>query len=100
MKVLFIIWLVISALAMFFAYGVAAISAKKCLRKHGIEPPKYSFKNNNLEAVLSLLRTALMCMIPIFHILILFFYIFAGNKVMEITDTVCEEKFDEVMENA
>ena len=89
MKVIFIIWLVFTAVAFLFGISGSIIAVQKYEKKHPNEKiPRPSL----IEGTIAFLRAVIMCALPIFHILMLLGYLFAWDKIIERTVEKFENK--------
>ena len=87
MKVIFIIWLTFTVLTYLFGVFGNITAMQRYKKKH---PNEKIPRPSPIERVIALLRSIIMCALPIFHIILFLVFLFAWDKVIE--ETV--EKFE------
>ena len=87
MKAIFIIWLAFTIVTYLFGVFGSIAATQRYEKKHPNEkiprPPL-------IERIIALLRSIIMCALPVFHIILFLVFLFAWDKVVEKT----VEKFE------
>ena len=87
MKTIFIIWLAFTIMTYLFGVFGSIAATQRYEKKH---PDKQIPRPSPVEKIIALLRSIVMCALPVFHIILFLVFLFAWDKVVE--ETV--EKFE------
>jgi hypothetical protein len=82
MKVIFIIWLAFTIMTYLFGVFGSIVAAQRYEKKH---PNEKIFHSSLIERIIGLLRSIIMCALPVFHIVLFFEFLFAWDKIVEKT---------------
>ena len=89
MKVIFIIWLAFTIVTYLFGVFGSIAATQRYEKKHPNEKiPRPSL----IERIIALLRSIIMCALPVFHIILFLVFLFAWDKVVEKTVEKFENK--------
>ena len=89
MKTIFIIWLAFTIMTYLFGVFGSIAATQRYEKKH---PDKQIPRPSPVERIIALLRSIIMCALPVFHIILFLVFLFAWDKVVEKTVEKFENK--------
>ena len=82
MKVIFITWLAFTIMTFLFGILASITAAQKYEKKH---PNERISHPSLIERITALLRAIFICVLPVFHIILFFGFLFAWDEIVEKT---------------
>lgn len=89
MKVVFIIWFAFTIVTCLFGIFGSIVATQRYEKKH---PNEKIPRQPLVERVIALLRSIIMCALPVFHIVLFLTFLFEWDKVVERTVEMFENK--------
>ena len=89
MKAIFIIWFAFTIMTYLFGVFGSIAATQRYEKKH---PDKQIPRPSPVERIIALLRSIIMCALPVFHIILFLVFLFAWDKVVEKTVEKFENK--------